>query len=208
MRRERVEYEADGLTLRSELFVGAGTGRRPAVLVFPEAFGLGDHDLARAERLAAMGYAALASDLHGDTRLIDELGPAIERLQPLYADPAKTRARAGAGLAALCARPEVDASRVGAIGFCFGVTVVLELALPRRHQGAGRLPQRSRHRRFRCRRCDQDQDPGLHRRQRPVHPAGAAGDARGRDAHLGNGLADAPLRQDSAQLDQPRGRQE
>ena len=26
MRRERVEYEADGLTLRSELFVGAGTG--------------------------------------------------------------------------------------------------------------------------------------------------------------------------------------
>ena len=58
MRREQVEYEADGLTFRSELFVGAGTGRRQAVLVFPEAFGLGDHDLARAERLAARSQAS------------------------------------------------------------------------------------------------------------------------------------------------------
>jgi len=128
MQRERLSYEADGLTLRSELFVGPGTGRRPGVLVFPEAFGLGDHARGRAERLAEMGYVALASDLHGDGLLLDELGPAIELLQPLYAEPAKTRARAAAGLAALCARPEVDAGRIGAIGFCFGGTMALELA--------------------------------------------------------------------------------
>jgi dienelactone hydrolase len=128
MRRERLSYEADGLNLQSELFVGDGEGRRPAVLVFPEAFGLGEHVLGKAERLARLGYVALASDLHGDGRLIDELGPAIELLQPMYADPLKTRARAGAGLTALCARPEVDASRVGAIGFCFGGTMALELA--------------------------------------------------------------------------------
>ena len=105
MRRERLSYEADGLNMQSELFVGDGEGRRPAVLVFPEAFGLGEHVLGRAERLAGLGYVALASDLHGDGRLIDELGPAIELLQPMYADPLKTRARAGAGLAALAHGP-------------------------------------------------------------------------------------------------------
>ena len=75
-----------------------------------------------------MGYVALASDLHGDGRLIDGLEEAIGLLQPLYAEPARTRARAGAGLAALAARPEVDADRIGAIGFCFGGTMALELA--------------------------------------------------------------------------------
>lgn len=128
MRRERLSYEADGLTLHSELYVPDGTGHRPGVLVFPEAFGLGEHARGRAERLAAMGYVALASDLHGDGRLLDELGPAIELLQPMYADPTKTRARAGAGLAALRRHPEVDAGHIGAIGFCFGGTMALELA--------------------------------------------------------------------------------
>jgi dienelactone hydrolase len=45
-----------------------------------------------------------------------------------YADPSKTRARAIGGLSALSARPEVDASRIGAIGFCFGGSKSLELA--------------------------------------------------------------------------------
>jgi dienelactone hydrolase len=98
------------------------------VLVFPEAFGLGGHALARAERLAGMGYVALASDLHGDGRLVEDLDEAIGLLQPLYAEPARTQARAAAGLAALAARPEVDPGRIAAIGFCFGGTMALELA--------------------------------------------------------------------------------
>ena len=84
--------------------------------------------IGRAERLAGMGYVALASDLHGDGRLVDGLEEAIGMLQPLFADPSRTRARAGAGLAALAARPEVDAGRIAAIGFCFGGTMALELA--------------------------------------------------------------------------------
>lgn len=127
MDHETLTYAADGLTMRSRLFVAPGEGKRPGVLVFPEAFGLGAHATARAERLAGMGYAALACDLHGEAHVEDDLPKAVGLLKPLYADPSKTRARAGEALRALVARPEVDAGRVGAIGFCFGGTMALEL---------------------------------------------------------------------------------
>lgn len=128
MNQEILTYEADGIILKSHLFFEPGAGRRPGVLVFPEAFGLGEHAIARAQRLAGMGYVALASDLHGQGRLVDDLQEALGLLEPLYAEPGRTRARAAAGLAALTARPEVDAARIAAIGFCFGGTMALELA--------------------------------------------------------------------------------
>ena len=128
MRTETLTYQADGLAMQSRLFVESGGGPRPGVLVFPEAFGLSAHAVARAERLAGLGYVALACDLHGDGRLVDGLDEAIGLLKPLFADPSRTRARAGGGLHALLARPEVDGSRVAAIGFCFGGTMALELA--------------------------------------------------------------------------------
>ena len=128
MRNETLTYQADGLTLRSQLFVGEGAGPRPAVLVFPEVFGLGDHAISRARRLAELGYVALASDLHGDARLIEDLQAASAAVKPLHEDAAHTRARARGGLEALLAQPEVDPARIGAIGFCFGGTMALELA--------------------------------------------------------------------------------
>ena len=131
MHRETLTYQADGLTMKSELFVApaAAGPTRAAVLVFPEAFGLSGHVISRAERLAADGYVALACDLHGDGLLIDDdFERAIGLLKPLHAEPAKTRERAGRALDALLARREVDASRVAAIGFCFGGTMALELA--------------------------------------------------------------------------------
>ena len=128
MQHETLTYEADNLTMKSELFFEPAAGPRAGVLVFPEAFGLGEHAISRAERLAALGYVALACDLHGNRELVDDLQQAIGLLQPMYADPSKTRARAKAGLQALTARTEVDASRIAAIGFCFGGTMALELA--------------------------------------------------------------------------------
>jgi dienelactone hydrolase len=128
MRTETVTYEADGLHFKSELFVEAGTEPKPGVLVFPEAFGLGDHARHRAEGLAKLGYAALACDIHGDGRLVADLGEAMGLLNPLYADTKRMRARGLAGLRALKAREEVLPDRTASIGFCFGGTMSLELA--------------------------------------------------------------------------------
>jgi dienelactone hydrolase len=128
MKHETLTYAADGLTMKSELFFEPAAEPRAGVLVFPEAFGLSEHAVSRAERLAALGYVALACDLHGNGQLIDDLQQAVGMLQPLFADPSKTRARASGGLHALLGRAEVDRARIGAIGFCFGGTMALELA--------------------------------------------------------------------------------
>ena len=118
-------YSADGLHFQSQFFAAAAA-QAPAVLVFPEAFGLSEHALGKAERLAGLGYHALACDLHGDAKLVTDLQEAIGLLQPLFTAPGRTRARAIAALHALLA--ETGATRVAAIGYCFGGTMALELA--------------------------------------------------------------------------------
>jgi len=128
MQTETLTYAADGLTFKSTLFLEAGTKPKPGVLVFPEAFGLGKHTLSRAEGLAELGYAALACDIHGDGRLVEDLGEALDLLKPLYADTKRMRTRGLAALQALTARKDVDATRTASIGFCFGGTMSLELA--------------------------------------------------------------------------------
>lgn len=126
MQQETLTYEADGLSMRSRLVYEPAVGPRAAVLVFPEAFGLDDRALARAAVLASLGYVALACDLHGEGEVVPELADAMARLQPLFENPLRTRARALGALAALAARPEVDPTRIAAIGYCFPAP--LELA--------------------------------------------------------------------------------
>jgi dienelactone hydrolase len=104
------------------------TGRRPGVVVFPEAFGLNDHARQRAERLASLGFVALAADPHGEGAVLKDMAALGPVIGALYADRAEWRSRARAAFDALVALPNVDASRIAAIGFCFGGTTCLELA--------------------------------------------------------------------------------
>lgn len=126
MQKEQLTYQADGLTMRGQLRFDGASGPRPGVLVYPEAFGLNEHAIGRAEQLAELGYIALACDLHGQGAVINDLGSAMSMLQPLFDDPRRTRVRALAALRALAARPEVDPDRIAAISFCF--PMALELA--------------------------------------------------------------------------------
>src|SRR5881628_3142611 len=128
LRTERLAYDADGLKMAGHYcFDDSVSGPRPGVLVFPEAFGIGEHVKTRAERLATLGYAALACDLHGEGRLVGSLDEVMKILGPLMQNPDSTRARARGALDALVMRGEVDASRIAATGYCFGGTMALEL---------------------------------------------------------------------------------
>jgi dienelactone hydrolase len=46
----------------------------------------------------------------------------------LWEDPERIRTLADAGLAVLLAEPKTDASKIAAVGYCFGGALVLELA--------------------------------------------------------------------------------
>jgi dienelactone hydrolase len=129
MHSEVLKYDANGLHMESHLYLDpAKTGKRPAVLVFPEAFGLSDHTKEKAQRLAELGYVTLANDLFGEGKTVSSIDEVMGFVGPMMQDPSKTRAYAQAGLQALLARPEVDPTRIAAIGYCFGGTVSLELA--------------------------------------------------------------------------------
>jgi dienelactone hydrolase len=128
MKHQVLSYAADGLTMVSDLYAPDGAGPRPGVLVFPEAFGLGEHARTSARRLAELGYAALACDLHGEASLLSDLTQVMGVIGPLRGAPERIRARARGGLDALLGSGAADGGRIAAVGYCFGGTMSLELA--------------------------------------------------------------------------------
>ena len=129
MKTSTIDYRDGAVNLRGFLAYDERTsGKRPGVLVMPEAFGLGDHAKQRAERLAELGYVALAGDPYGEGFLAKDLQEAMGVAMPLRDDPPRFRQRARAALETLAALPQVDASRLAMIGYCMGGSFSLELA--------------------------------------------------------------------------------
>lgn len=128
MANKTLTYRDGAVNLKGYLADSQQAGRRPGVVVFPEAFGISEHAMERARRLAALGYVALAADPYGDGKQASDLPGAIEMMTAVRADTDRWRARAKAALDALCAEPGVDATKVAAIGYCFGGSTALELA--------------------------------------------------------------------------------
>jgi dienelactone hydrolase len=124
-----VEYQQNGTVCQGYLaYDGAVRGRRPGVLVVHEWWGLNDFARQKAEQLAGLGYVALAADIYGQGLVTKDPQEAARLAGAMRGDKPLLRARAQAALKALAENPLVDPKRLGAIGFCFGGTTVLELA--------------------------------------------------------------------------------
>ena len=78
MAHKTLEYRDGAVNLKGFLADEGRSGARPGVVLFPEAFGIGDHVIERARRLAAVGYVALAADPYGDAKQAKDLPDAIE----------------------------------------------------------------------------------------------------------------------------------
>ena len=107
-----------GRPMRAALALPAGAGRRPAVIVIHEIFGLNDDIRRISGRFADLGYVALAPDLY------DTDGA---RLLCIARTMLTLRRKDGAAFADLEAarrwlatRDDVDAARTGVVGFCMG----------------------------------------------------------------------------------------
>ena len=124
-----VEYRHGSVVLQGYLaFDDAFKGKRPGVLVVHEWWGINDFIRERTERLAKLGYVALAADIYGKGIRTTDVQEAAAISGRYKKDPDLLRSRTRAGLAKLKSLKQTDSKRLAAIGFCFGGTTVLELA--------------------------------------------------------------------------------
>ncbi|MBI2384473.1 MAG: dienelactone hydrolase family protein [Elusimicrobia bacterium] len=101
---------------------------RPGILVVHEWKGHGPYARKRAEQLAKLGFTAFAVDMYGKGVYAKDHEEAGKLAGAFFGDRAAMRRRALAGLEQLRKLPFVEQNKLGAIGYCFGGTTVLELA--------------------------------------------------------------------------------
>ncbi|MCU7493598.1 MAG: dienelactone hydrolase family protein [Ignavibacteria bacterium] len=129
IRTQAVDYESGGVKLQGYLaYDDAQKGKRPAVLIVHEWWGLNDYPKKRAEEIAKLGYVAFAADIYGKgviAKTPDEAGKLASQFRN---DRTLARKRVTAALDVLKKNNFVDAGKIAAIGYCFGGMIALELA--------------------------------------------------------------------------------
>jgi dienelactone hydrolase len=129
LKSQMVEYKQGDATLEGYLsYDDQFTGQRPGILVVHEWMGLNDYAKSRADQLAQLGYVAFAADIYGKGVRPTTPQEAGVESGKYKSDRPLLRSRVLAGLEVLKAQPNVNSSRLAAIGYCFGGTAVLELA--------------------------------------------------------------------------------
>ena len=127
MSSQWVDYEADGEAMRG-YHVSVDGQSRGAVLVVPEAPGLGPMPQRRANMLGELGYDAFVVDLYGDALFTGYGEVARPLMDKMMSTPGLLLERVRCGLHALRTLSTAPPERQFAIGYCLGGTGVLELA--------------------------------------------------------------------------------
>ncbi|ACL71754.1 dienelactone hydrolase [Thioalkalivibrio sulfidiphilus HL-EbGr7] len=129
VRGEEVTYTDNGTTLKGYLaYDASASGPRPGVLVIHEWWGHNEHARNQARRLAELGYTALAVDMYGDGQVADHPQDAGKFAGAIRQNRELMMKRFTAAENFLRSQTQADAEKVAAIGYCFGGSVVLEMA--------------------------------------------------------------------------------
>src|SRR5919201_2829491 len=128
MRTETIEYQEGTTTCEGFAAYEDKAGKRPAVLVVPEWNGVSDYTKKRAQMLVELGFTAFVADIYVKGIRPITMEACAAEAGKYQKDRPLLRRRARAALEAMLKLSTADASKVGAIGYCFGGTTVLELA--------------------------------------------------------------------------------
>ena len=124
-----VEYRDGDRIFEGMLAWDAGIeGPRPGVIVAHTIRGRSGFEEDRARTLAEMGYAGFAVDVYGKDAIGSEFDACRRMMEELRGDRPTLQRRLLLAVEALRDQPEVDASRVAGIGYCFGGLCVLDIA--------------------------------------------------------------------------------
>lgn len=129
IKTREIEYtSADGAKLIGYFATPETASPVAGIIVAPEWWGRNEYTEQRARELAEHGYAALAIDMYGDKKVTTLVSEASAWMMQTFEDSETIVTRASAGLTTLTQQPEVNADKLGAIGFCYGGKVILDLA--------------------------------------------------------------------------------
>lgn len=126
---EAVEYKAGETVLKGYLaYDDALKGKRPGILVVHEWWGHDEYARQRARMLAELGYTALALDMYGNGHQAHHPDEAGKFSGEVRKNLALAKLRFSAAQRLLKGHPTVDGGKLAAIGYCFGGSIVLEMA--------------------------------------------------------------------------------
>jgi dienelactone hydrolase len=129
IKEENVTYTANGVTYSGFIAYDDNIkGKRPAILVVPEWWGLNDYGKMRVRKLAELGYIAMATDVFGNGKIAANPTEAQQLTTPFYKDPTLAKSLLDAALQKIKDYPQTDQGNVAAIGYCFGGYIVLNYA--------------------------------------------------------------------------------
>ncbi|MEM9255009.1 MAG: dienelactone hydrolase family protein [Pseudomonadota bacterium] len=100
----------------------------PVILIAHAWDGLVPDIQEKARKLAASGYIAFAVDIYGNGKTESDFTKLEQTLGPYMADRKRLLQRMDAAFQAALTIPGADPQRIGAMGYCFGGTAVLDLA--------------------------------------------------------------------------------
>lgn len=103
-------------------------GKRPGILVVHEWWGQNAYARKRAKMLAKLGYVAFALDMYGNGKTATHPKDAGKFAKMVSSNMPLAKARFLAALDQLKANPLTDSDKIGAIGYCFGGGIVLQMA--------------------------------------------------------------------------------
>jgi dienelactone hydrolase len=129
IKEEPVTYSDGEATLKGVVvYDDAVQGKRPGIVMVHEWWGITPHIHNEAKKFAQQGYTAFIADMYGDAKTADNPKDAGALSGSVMKNPAVMEKRFNAAKDQLAKQASVDPTRIGAVGYCFGGAVVLNMA--------------------------------------------------------------------------------
>ncbi|TAH45597.1 MAG: dienelactone hydrolase family protein [Gammaproteobacteria bacterium] len=127
-----VDYRVGDVELAGHVvYDDASKQARPGLVMVPNWMGVNDSAVEKAKAMAGSDYVVFVADMYGKGVRPKDATEARAQVTALYGDLPALRARINAAVDALKAQAghaPLQTGKVGAFGFCFGGSTVLELA--------------------------------------------------------------------------------
>lgn len=131
MEIKKIDYQHGDVTLEGYCAYETSASReqkKPLILIAHDWSGRNKFVEDKAHELAQLGYVAFALDMYGRGKLGKTIDEKKALMTPVLSDRKLLKERMQEALIAAKQCPQVDSTRIAAMGYCFGGLCVLDLA--------------------------------------------------------------------------------